>query len=181
MPLNPNPNPGMPQVPIGAHRIWRAQIALKRATKAANIPVAASPAGILRALMLSGLAASALRTFQVVVGDVETDMDDLIDTIQQWLKAQGDIGFSRQIRPPERGPKELAIPIPLKPLKKGQRVDTIEDADLPEPEPDRRKRDRDRPDQPSESYWTWLERRFGNPPKYQNLNRSMLRHGISSF
>ncbi len=176
MPIS-GPPPGIPQVPIGAHKIWRAQIARARATKAANVPIVATPSGILRALMLSGLAASALRTFQVVVGDIETDMDDLVETIQQWLNAQGNVGFSRGSGGPQRGPRTLAIPIPLKPLRRGQSTDTIQ-----EPSPGERQdkdRDRDYPEG-AEGYWPWLERRFGNPPRNQNLRRN-ISHGISSF
>ncbi len=170
------PPPGIPQVPIGARKIWRAQIARAKATKAANVPILANPAGILRALMLSGLAASALSTFWIVVGDVETDMDDLVDTIHQWLRSQGDIGFSRGQRPRGEKPGTVAIPIPLKPLRRGEATDTIRQ----ERETDRDKEDRERRKKKGQDYWPWLERRFGKPPKYTNL-RSTFQHGIASF
>ncbi len=181
MPIS-GPPPGIPQVPIGAHKIWRAQVERKQATKAANIPIVASPAGILRAIMLSGLASVALQSFQSVVGDVETDMDDLVDTIQQWLRSQQQVGFSRQSRPPERNPREVAIPIPLKPLRKGDTILKLDTEIEPRGE-NRKKSKRKRDDEPpggDESYWAWLERRFGNPPKYTNLRRTFT-HGISSF
>ncbi len=182
MPIS-GPPPGIPQVPIGAHKIWRAQVERKQATKTANVPLIASPAGILRALMLSGLAASALQSFQSVVGDVETDMDDLVDTIQQWLRSQQQVGFSRQSRPPERNPREVAIPVPIKPLKRGETIQRL-DTEIEPREGRPRKTKRDRNDEApykGESYWSWLERRFGNPPRHTNISRRYAPNGIASF
>ncbi len=173
MPIS-GPPPGIPQVPIGSIKIFRQAIeAAKIPVKVAVLPIGASPAGILRTLMLSGLAASALATFGIVTGDVETDMDDLIDSISEWLRlSRHEVGFSRGNRP-ERGPKELAIPLPIKPLKRGQTTDQME------PESDNDDDDDDEDRRPGQSYWTWLERRYGKPPKY---NKGVVSHyGTQTF
>ncbi len=174
------PPPGIPQVPIGIRRVWRAQAAKSIPVKVAIIPIAAGSSAILRAIMLSGLAAATLRTFQVVVGDVESDMDDLVDTIEQWLKTTRQVGFSRG-RGPRRGRRELALPLPLRPLRKGDAVDVM---DAPEPEryerlPPPQKTAPEPRDEDESNYWAWLERRFGNPPKYTNLGVS--HNGIQQF
>lgn len=172
MPISPPPG-GIPQVPHGLF-YKPAQRANKPKVRVAVLPAVGNASAIGRAILLSGLASSALAYFGIVTGDVENDIDDLVDEIQRWLRDTRNIGFSRGNKP-NRDPREFGLPIPIKPSSK-QSPRAVDEAQ-PEPDGDRRdKRDRDRPD-PQFGFWSWLERRYGKPPKY-NLGRTQQRYGI---
>ncbi len=146
----------------------------------ALLPVGAGAPSILRALMLSGLAASALLTFRSVVGDVETDIDDLVDAIQRWLQSTREVGFSKGPERPSREKRMVPLPLPLKPLRRGQSAQDVLEP-LPEfesePEGKKRTRRRQRRDE-DQHFWYWLERRFG---KARNINLREVSHGIQQF
>ncbi len=182
MPITP-PHPGIPQIPHGSIYKGGRFARTKPQVRAAIIPLAGGSSAILRAIMLSGLAGLAVTYYQSVVGDVETDLDDLTEEIERWLKSERSFrGFSRGSPDPERGNRTLALPIPLKPNSRPT-TRSVDEAEPLKDRENRRKGDEDRrtretPDGALD-FWQWLERRYGQPPRYQ-YQRSM-QNGISQF